>query len=81
MREINRVLELLRTTPPTVDALTAAHNILIANGMRPIDVELAIRHLKGGDAELALKYLYGPTNRGTGRGAIKDLEIIASLHD
>jgi hypothetical protein len=49
--------------------------------MRPIDVELAIRHLKGGDAELALKYLYGPTNRGTGRGAIKDLEIIASLHD
>lgn len=71
---IDKIIELLRTTPPTTAALSKAYGMALGMGVISTDIDLAIRHLKGGDTELALKYLYGPTDRGTGKGAIADFE-------
>lgn len=79
MKTIDRIIELLKVTPPTVETLSTAYGMALGMGLRPTDIELALRHLKGGDVDLALKYLYGPTNRGTTKGAIADLETIANL--
>lgn len=77
-KSVDKIISLLRTKPPTLETLSKAYGLAIGLGYRPIDIELALRHLKGGDTELALKYLYGPTDRGTGKGAIADFEKISA---
>lgn len=77
--KVDRIIELLKVTPPTVKTLSTAYGLALGMGLRPTDIELALRHLKGGDVDLAMKYLYGPTNRGTTKGAIADFEKIRQV--
>jgi len=45
-------------------------------GLRSKDLQLALEHTRGGDMDLAIKYLYGPTPFDNGEGAIKYFEDI-----
>ena len=66
----------MKERPPTVAGLSKAYGMVIGMGLRSKDLQLALEHTRGGDMDLAIKYLYGPTPFDNGEGAIKYFEDI-----
>jgi hypothetical protein len=69
-------INLLSQVPITKENLTEARSIVAMNRILPIDIDLAILAMAKGDMVKATNHINGPSGRGSGLGAIKDLQKI-----
>ncbi len=76
---IDTILKLLNARPPTAEGLAKAYGMAIGMGFRSKDLQMALDNVRGGDMELAAKYLYGPTPFGNGDGAIAYFKKIQQI--
>lgn len=63
---------------PTEEGLTTLEkaSAMVADlGIKPVDIDLAIRHFKT-DPQQAKAFIYGPSGRGSNKGAIRDLQAM-----
>jgi len=72
-----KAIELLSEVPLTLDNIQKARDIVMEHKIVPTDLDLAIKRMETLDIDGAKKYIYGPSNRGSGLGVIKDIiEIV-----
>jgi hypothetical protein len=69
-------VKLLSEAPLTIENLSAARTIVATNRILPVDIDLAILAIKNGNMDKAKNHINGPSGRGSGLGAIKDLQKI-----
>jgi len=74
MPNLFEAIKELSNVPITMNNLITARTIVAENNILPIDIDLAIAALSKGDVVGASNYITGPSGRGSGLGAIKDLQ-------
>lgn len=86
MKFLRRAIELLKNVDFGHEAeqdllrLEMATDLLNQNGIRSEDLDLAISNFKS-DPEKARLHLYGPSGRGSNRGAMAHLLELMKQHD
>jgi hypothetical protein len=66
-------------TEKELSKLEKASSMLSAAGVKPVDIDMAIRYW-GTDPKKTKAFIYGPSGRGTNRGALRDLQDILHNH-
>jgi hypothetical protein len=66
-------------TEKELKKLERASALLTAAGIKPVDIDMSIRYWST-DPERAAAFLYGPSGRGTNKGALRDLQTILHSH-